>query len=82
MYMLRIMFLFFGIPAAAIVFFIVSLCLYCSAKRKSWKQPGSVVVRRLKNYKIMLIVSSVIVGVLLSVVLGFIVLISMGVAFM
>ena len=82
MYMFRIMFLFLGIPSAAIVFFIVSLCLYCSAKRKSRRQLTGVGARRMKTYKIMLIVSSVIVGVLLSVVLGFIALISMGVAFM
>lgn len=74
--------LFYGIPLAAIVFFIVSLVLYCSARRQVKRQPGSISSRKLKTYKTMLIVSSVIAGVLAAVVIGCVGLMFMAVAFM
>lgn len=75
-------FLYFAIPAAAIIFFVVSLCLYLSARKQNKRQPGSVSPRTLKNRKIMLIVSSVIAGVLAAIVIAFIALMFMAVAFM
>lgn len=74
-------FLYFFIPAAAISWFVVSLCLYLSAK-KNKRQPGSVSSRVMKTRKIMLIVSSVIAGVLAVIVLAFMALLFMAVAFM
>lgn len=75
-------FLYFAIPIAAIIFFVVSLCLYLSAKKQNKLQPGSVSAQTLRSRKIMLIVSSVIAGVLAVVVIAFIVLLFMAVAFM
>lgn len=75
-------FLYFAIPAAAIIFFVVSLCLYLAAKKQNKRQPGSVSLQTLKSRKIMLIVSSVIAGVLAAIVIAFIALMFMAVAFM
>ncbi|MBR2338494.1 MAG: hypothetical protein IKA63_03400 [Clostridia bacterium] len=75
-------FLFFAIPLAAIAFFIVSLVLYCSARKQNKRQPGSVSAETMKLRKVLLIVSSVIVGVLLSMLIGLCALLYMAVAFM
>ena len=77
-----IQFLYFAIPIAAILFFIVSLCLFLSARKQNKQQPGSVSAQTLKKRKIMLIVSSVIAGVLAAIVIAFIALLYMAVAFM
>lgn len=77
-----IQFLYFAIPVAAILFFIVSLCLFLSARKQNKLQPGSVSAQTLRKRKIMLIVSSVIAGVLAAIVIAFIALLYMAVAFM
>lgn len=73
-----IQFLFWAIPLGAIAFFIVSLILYLRAKC----QPDSVSAEKLKTRKFLLVVSSVIAGVLAAVVIGFIALMFLAVAFM
>lgn len=73
-----IQFLFWAVPLGAIAFFIVSLILYLRAKR----QPDSVSREKLKTRKFLLVVSSVIAGVLAAVVIGFIALMFLAVAFM
>lgn len=75
-------FLYFFIPAGTISWFVVSLCLYLSARNRNKRQPGSVSPRIMRTRKIMLIVSAVIAGVLTVVVIAFIVLLFMAVAFM
>lgn len=77
-----IQFLYFAIPVAAILFFIVSLCLFLSARKQNKQQPGSVSAQTLRKRKIMLIVSSVIAGVFAAIVIAFIALLYMAVAFM
>lgn len=77
-----IQFLYFAIPVAAILFFIMSLCLFLSARKQNKQQPGSVSAQTLRKRKIMLIVSSVIAGVLAAIVIAFIALLYMAVAFM
>ena len=77
-----VQFLYFAIPVVAILFFIVSLCLFLSAKKQNKLQPGSVSDQALRKRKIMLIVSSVIAGVLAAIVIAFIALLYMAVAFM
>ena len=77
-----IQFLYFAIPVAAILFFIVSLCLFLSARKQNKQQPGSVSAQTLRKRQIMLIVSSVIAGVLAAIVIAFIALLYMAVAFM
>ncbi len=75
-------FLFFAIPIAAILFFGISLYRYCSAKFMNKKIPGTFPPAEIKNRKILLIVSSVIMGVLLLIVIGFIALLFMAIAYM
>lgn len=74
--------LYFGIPAAALVFFAVSLALYLSARRKNKRTPGSVDPAVLRGRRLMLIVSAVIAGAFAAVVIAFAVLLFMAVAFM
>lgn len=74
--------LFFGLPLLALGFWIACMCLYFPAKKREKNEPGSVDSGKLKKYKVMMIVSSVIAGVLLVIVGGFIALIFMAVAFM
>ncbi len=75
-------FLFFAIPIAAIAFFGISLYRYCSAKSKNKKVPGTFPPSQIKKRLILLILSSIIMGVLLLVVLGYIALIFMVIAYM
>ena len=74
--------IFYGIPVAAIVFFVVSLCRFISAKSKNKKEPGIFSAEEIKNRKLLLIISLLIVGVLVAVVIAFIVVLSMAVMHM
>ena len=74
--------LYYLIPVSAAVFFFVSIFRYVLAKRKNKKMPGSYTPEQMKSRKICLIVSSVIAGILALVVLAFIGLLMMAVAFM
>ena len=75
-------YIFFGIPLAAILFFIISLCRYISAKMKNKKEPCSFDTEEVNKRKKLLIISSVIVGVLAAVVVAFAVMLCMAVAYM
>lgn len=68
--------LFFGFPLAAVIFFVVSLVRYVRVKR-SGADP-----QERKKRGILLIVSSIVAGALLAVVVGFIALLMMAIAFM
>lgn len=74
--------LFLAIPLMTLIFFVVSLCEYLSARKREKREPGSVSPEEMKRRKTMLIVSSVIAGVLLAIVVGFVGLLYMAVAFM
>lgn len=74
--------LFFGIPAVVFVWFVISLIRFVSAKSKNKKMPGTYSDNEVKKRKIMLIILSVIIGVFAVVVIGFIALLFMAVAYM
>ena len=74
--------LYYIIPAAALIFFGISLFRYHYAKYKNKRTPGTYSPNRIRSRKICLIVSSVIAGILAVVVLAFIGLLMMAVAFM
>lgn len=74
--------IFYGIPIAAITFFIVSLCRFVSAGCRNKKEPGTFSVEEMKNRKWLLIISSLIAGVLLAVIIAFVAIISMAVIYM
>lgn len=75
-------FIFFAVPAAAVLFFGISLYRFCSAKAKNKKIPEAFTADEIKNRLFLLNVSSVILGVLILVVIGLIILLYMAVAYM
>ena len=74
--------IFFAIPNILIALFGISLYRYISAKKQNKSVPGTFSNAEIIKRKIMLIVLSVIAGVLAVIVLGFIALLFMAVAFM
>ena len=75
-------FLYFSIPAITLVLFVVSLYKYLSAKKANKKSPGTINDEALKRRKTMLIVTSIIFAALVAVIIGFISLLFLAVAFM
>ncbi len=74
--------LFFGVPIAAVLFFGVSLWRFLSAKGANKKAPGTYTEKQLAALRLVLILASVIAGVICVIVVGFICLMFMAVAFM
>lgn len=70
--------LFFLIPLSSIVFFIVSLCFYLSTKKKSKVYMDYNTQKSLKLYLTLLIISSIIMGILVATVIGFILTLSIA----
>ena len=73
---------FFTIPIIFIVFFGISLYRYVSAKNQNKVAPGTFSDDEVKKRKVILIVLSVISCVFVAIVIGFIVLMFMSVAYM
>ncbi len=74
--------MFIVLPAAALIFFIVSLCGYISACKANKRTPGSFSEMQIKDKKLALIISGVIIAVMLAVIIGFTVLIYLAIAYM
>lgn len=74
--------LFFGIPAILIVLFGISVYRYVSAVKQNKEVPGTFSPEEIKKRRIALIVFSVAAGILVAVVIGFVWLLFMAVAFM
>lgn len=74
--------LFFAIPTALLVFFGISLYRYLSAKSKNKRLPGTFSPEEVKYRRTALILSSVMAGILLAVVIAFVILLSMAIAYM
>jgi len=70
------------IPLAAIVFFIVSLCYFIAVKKQYKLEPGEINMQKKNTAKTLLIVASVIMGVFLVVIIAFVSLMFMAVAYM
>ena len=64
--------LYYIIPAAALIFFGISLFRYLYAKHKNKRTPGTYSEAQIKSRKVWLIVSSVIVGTVATVALALI----------
>lgn len=75
-----IVFLFFAVPAAAVIFFAVSLFGFLSANGKNKRQPGGIDRQILKKRKITLIISSAAAFVLVSAMTTFLVLLNLAIA--
>ena len=65
-----------GVPAGALVFFIVSLARFLAGRKNGCDAP------EMKHRKILLVVSSVIMGVLVASLFGIIALLYMAIAYM
>lgn len=74
--------LYYIIPLFAVLFFGISLFRYHYAKFQNKRKPGTYSEAQIKSRKIWLIVSAVVAGILAVVVLAFIGLLMMAVAFM
>lgn len=74
--------LFFGMPVILIVFFGVSVYRYVSAVKQNKEAPGTFSPEEIKKLRTLLIVFSVAAGVLVAVVIGFVWLLFMALAYM
>ena len=74
--------IFFAIPLGALAYFIVSLIGFCETKNKSKKDPTLDLTEALRVRKLHLIVSSVMCGMFLAVIISFVALLFMAVAYM
>ncbi len=74
--------LFFTIPILLIVFLVISVKRYTSAKKKNVAEPGTFSESEMKSRKAVMVIAIVMASVFLAVVLGLIVLLFMAVAFM
>ncbi len=73
---------FWLVPTTALVGFIVTLCMYLAAKRKSKREPGSVGECVLKSRRNALIVCSVVFGLVVAMVAALVIMLYTAVAFM
>ena len=74
--------LLYGLPSAALIFFVVSLVLFLSARRKNKRAPGSVDPAVLRTRRLLLIIASVIAGLFAAVIIAIGLLMLMVVAYM
>ncbi len=74
--------LLYGLPLAALIFFVVSLTLYLAARHQNKRAPGSVTDAALRARRLMLVIASVIAGLFVVVIVAFAVLLVTAVAFM
>ena len=72
----------FFVPIALVFTFGLSIFLYCHAKHKNKKSPGTYTEDQIRNRKVFLIVFSGIFGLAVFVAVGFTALLFMAVAFM
>lgn len=75
-------FLFFAIPISLLVLLGISIYRYVSAKNQNKLAPRTFSDEEIKKRKTMLIVLSVIIGVLVAIVVGFLALLFVAIAFM
>ena len=73
---------FWMVPTAALVGFIVTLCMYLSAKKKNKREPGSVGECVLKARRNAFIVCSVAFGLVVAMITALVILLYTAVAFM
>jgi asparagine N-glycosylation enzyme membrane subunit Stt3 len=72
----------YALPVAAVALFIVSLVRYIRARRANRRAPDTYNKRQMTDRLVWLIVTGVITGVMLLMIVGFMLLLMMAVAFM
>ena len=75
-------FLTYALPVAAVVLFVVSLVRYIRARSANRRVPDTYNKRQMTDRLVWLIVTGVITGVMVLMILGFVMLLMMAVAFM
>lgn len=70
------------IPIATVVFFAISLVLFIVGRRRNKKVPGSIGRKRLTRDKILLIVSSVLLGVEATMAAVIMIVLTQAIAYM
>ena len=75
-------FLFYGIPVLAVVLFVVCLVRYRMAKKKNSQEPGTYSEKEMKQRKLLVAVLGVIAGTFVMIILSFIAMLFLAVAFM
>lgn len=73
---------FWLVPTAALVGFIVTLCLYLAAKRKNKREPGSVGECVLRARRNAFIVCSVVFGLVVAMIAALVIMLYMAIAYM
>lgn len=74
--------LFFALPFLTVGFFGISLFRYLCAKKANKKNPNTFSADEIKKRSLLFVVSSVIMGVFVTIVIGVIVLLCMAIAYM
>lgn len=74
--------LYYGIPLAALIFFVVSLVRFRLAKRANLRTPNTFTLRQMAVRRVCLIVSACIAVPLVLVIVAFSALLMLAVAFM
>lgn len=82
MYGMLLMSFIYLVPMAAIVFFVVNLINFVRAKKQYKTNPTDFNLQKKSTTITLLIISSVILGVLLAVIIAFVSLMFMAVAYM
>ena len=72
----------YALPVAAVALFIVSLVRYIRARRANRRAPDTYNKRQMTDRLVWLIVTGVITGVMVLMIIGFMLLLMMAVAFM
>lgn len=75
-------FAFLSVPVIAIIYFIVSLVNYQSAKKKNKQTPDTYNKEEIKTRKKHLIISSCVAGILFAIIIAFVCLFFIGIAYM
>jgi hypothetical protein len=74
--------LFFALPFLTVGFFGISLFRYLGAKKANKKNPDTFSSDEIKKRKLLFIISTVVMGVFVTIVIGVTVLLCMAIAYM
>ena len=74
--------LFFGVPILLLVLFGASLYRYITARKRNEEEPGTFPEEEMKSRKTALVVTSILMGIVALVAVGFVALLFMAIAYM
>ncbi len=74
--------LFFAIPAAVFIFFVVCLICFLLAKRKNKLHPDTYSAAQISTRKVLLIISATMLGMMLAMIISIMIVFMSAIAFM